>query len=185
MLPSEPRAAAVERVVLVGSMCSGKSTVAVELARRLGWEPLDLDRLIEAREGRTIPEIFRVYGEARFRAMEAEATAEVAERAGVVLAPGGGWITNPALLERLGPGTLAVWLQASPETVLARAGPGREGRPLLDVPDPLAAVRRLLAEREPLYRLAGFAVSTDALDAASVASLIENEIRTRGAVPRG
>lgn len=185
MPPSDAAGAPVERVVLVGFMCSGKSTVAVELARRLGWEHLDLDRVIEAREGLAIPEIFRVYGEARFRALEAEATAEVAERAGVVLAPGGGWITNPALLERLGPGTLAVWLQVSPETALARAGPGREGRPLLDVPDPLAAVRRLLAEREPLYRLAGYAVSTDALDAASVASLIENEIRTRGAAPRG
>lgn len=185
MPSSEPAAPPVERVVLVGSMCSGKSTVAEELARRLGWEHLDLDRWIEAREGRTVPEIFRVEGEARFRALEAEATAEVAGRSCVVLAPGGGWITNPALLERLGPGTLAVWLQVSPEVVLERAGPRREGRPLLDVPDPLGAVRRLLAEREPLYRLAGFAVSTDALDAASVASLIENEIRTRGAAPRG
>jgi shikimate kinase len=175
----------VDRIVLVGFMCSGKSTVAGELARRLGWEHLDLDRVIEAREGRTVPEIFRGEGEARFRALEAEATAEVAERRGVVLAPGGGWITNPSLLERLGPGTLSVWLKVTPETVLARAGPGRAGRPLLDVPDPLAVVRRLLAEREPLYRLAALAVATDALDPASVASLIEHEIRTRRAAPPG
>jgi shikimate kinase len=176
---------AVRRVVLVGFMCSGKSTVAAELARRLGWEALDLDRVIEAREGRTVARIFRESGEAYFRALEAAATAEAAERTGVVLAPGGGWITNPALLERLGPGTLSVWLQVSPETVLARAGPDRAARPLLDVPDPLAAVRRLLAEREPLYRLAAHAVSTDTLDPASAASLIEHEIRARGAAPRG
>ncbi|HEX2187255.1 MAG TPA: shikimate kinase [Longimicrobiaceae bacterium] len=185
MPASDPSPGAVDRVVLVGFMCSGKTTVAAELARRLGWEHLDLDRVIEAREGRTVREIFREEGEARFRELEAEATAEVAARRGVVLAPGGGWITNPALLERLGPGTLAVWLRVSPETVVERAGPVREARPLLDVPDPFGAVRRLLAEREPLYRLAGFAVSTDALDPASVASLIENEIHTRGAAPRG
>lgn len=182
---ARPEPCGIERVVLVGFMCSGKSTVAAELARRLGWDHLDLDRVVEAREGRTIPEIFREDGEARFRLLEAEATAEVAGRSGVVLAPGGGWATNPALLERLGPGTLSVWLRVSPESVLLRAGPVREGRPLLDVPDPLAAVRRLLAEREPFYRLADLAVSTDALEPASVASLIENEIRTRGAAPGG
>lgn len=175
----------MRRVVLVGLMCSGKSSVAEELARRLGWEALDLDREIEAREGRTIPEIFRVHGEAYFRRREAELTAELTGRRGVVLAPGGGWITNPALLERLGPGTFSVWLQVSPETVLARAGPVRAGRPLLDVPDPLPVVRCLLETREPFYRRADLAVSTEGVDVASVASLIEHEIRMRGATPSG
>lgn len=175
----------MERVVLLGFMCSGKSSVAAELAGRLGWEHLDLDREIEAREGRTIPELFRVYGEAYFRRLEAAATEEVAGRRGVVLSPGGGWITGPARLERLGPATLSVWLQVSPEVALERAGSSRGTRPLLDVPDPLAAARRLLAEREPLYRLADMAVSTDTLDPASVASLIEHEIRMRGAARSG
>lgn len=172
-------------MVLVGFMCSGKSSVAAALARRLGWEHVDLDAAIEAREGRTVPEIFRAEGEAYFRAREAELTAELAGRHGVVLSPGGGWITNPALLERLGADTLTVWLQVAPETVLARAGPDRGGRPLLDVPDPLPTVRRLLEAREPFYRLAGLAVPTDALDVESVASLIERQVRTRGAAPRG
>ena len=182
---SDPGAGGVERVVLLGLMCSGKTSVARELAGRLGWVHLDLDREIEAQEGQTIPELFRVYGEAHFRRLEAAATERVAGRRGVVLSPGGGWITNPALLERLGPATLSVWLQVSPELAVARAGPSRGARPLLDVPDPLSAVRRLLAEREPLYRLADMAVSTDTLDPASVASLIEHEIRMRGAAPAG
>ena len=173
--------APVRRVVLVGFMASGKSSVAAELAERLGWEHLDLDREIEAREGRTIPELFRVYGEEHFRALEAALTAEVAARERVVLSPGGGWITNPALLETLGPGTLAVWLRVSPEEVLKRAGPTRGSRPLLDVPDPLARVRSLLALRERLYARADLQVETDGRDTAAVAAEIEEEIRRRGA----
>lgn len=165
--------------MLVGFMASGKSSVAAELARRLGWEHLDLDREIEAREGRTIPELFRVYGEGWFRALEARVTAEVAGRRRVVLSPGGGWITNPELLERLGPGTLSVWLRVSPEEVLARVGPAPRDRPLLDVPEPLAAVRRLMAERERFYRLAEISVSTDGVDTASIASSIMREVRDR------
>ncbi len=171
--------------MLVGFMASGKSSVGAELARRLGWEHLDLDREIEAREGCTVAEVFRESGEARFRAREAELTAELAGRSGMVLTPGGGWITNPALLDRLGPGTLSVWLRVSPEAVLERLGPRRGERPLLDVPDPLPTIRRLLAEREPLYRRAALAVPTDGTDAATVASLIEHEIRTRGAALPG
>lgn len=171
----------LRRVVLVGFMGSGKSTVGAELARRLGWEHLDLDREIEAREGRTIPDLFRVYGEGRFRALEAAATEEAAGRARVVLSPGGGWITNPVLLERLGPGTLSVWLRVSPEAVLARVG--RSGdRPLLDVPDPARVVERLLAEREPLYQRADLRVDTDGLAVEEVVDRVEAEVRARGVV---
>lgn len=174
--------APVSRVVLVGFMAAGKTSVAAELAGRLGWEPLDLDREIEAREGRTIPELFRVYGEQHFRALEAALTAEVAARERVVLSPGGGWITNPDLLARLGPATLAVWLRVSPEEALKRAAPTRGTRPLLDVPDPLAKVRALLAERGPLYARAALHVDTDGRNTAEVAAEIEREIRRRGAV---
>jgi shikimate kinase len=167
-------------VVLVGFMGSGKSAVGAVLARRLGWEHLDLDREIEAREGRTIPEIFRTEGERRFRALEAEVTASLAGRTGVVLSPGGGWITSPGLLERLGPGTLSVWLRVSPETVLERVARTRADRPLLDVPDPLAAVRRLLREREPLYARAELVVDTDGRGVAEVAALVQEATRRRG-----
>lgn len=163
--------------MLVGLMGSGKSTVAAALAHRLGWEHLDLDREIERREGRTVPEIFRMRGEAGFRALEAELTRELAGRRRVVLSPGGGWITSPALLESLGPGTLSVWLRVSPETALARAAAAPGARPLLEVPDPLAALRRLLAERERHYALAGLAVDTDALEVEEVVDVVARAAR--------
>ncbi|HEX2079898.1 MAG TPA: shikimate kinase [Longimicrobium sp.] len=169
------------RVVLVGMMCSGKSAVGAALAPRLGWTHIDLDREIERAAGRTVREIFAAEGEAAFRRMEAEATARIAGRTGIVLSPGGGWMMNPALLDSLGVGTLCAWLQVSPEEAVRRslAAPGE--RPLLAGADPLAAVRRLLAEREPHYARAQLALPTDGRSADEVAAELDHVIRATNA----
>jgi shikimate kinase len=169
----------IRRVVLVGMMCSGKSAVGAALARRLGWEHLDLDREIERRAGRPIRDIFAQDGEAAFRRMEAEATARIAMRDGVVLSPGGGWMTNPDLLDSLGPGTLCVWLQVSPEEAVRRSASAPGERPLLAGADPLAAVRRLLGERERFYARAHLALLTDGRPVDALADEIHNVIRSR------
>lgn len=170
-------AEAVERVVLVGFMAAGKSTVGPLLAGRLGWQYVDFDDVIEARTGLPISEIFRVQGEAAFRAMEARLTDEFGCARGVVLAPGGGWITNPALLDGLCAGSLVVWLRVSPEEAVARALADDVHRPLLAGPDPLARARLLLAEREPLYYLADVVVDVDGREAADIAFEIAERIR--------
>jgi shikimate kinase len=173
----------IARVVLVGMMCSGKSAVGAELARRLGWTHLDLDREVERAAGRSVREIFAAEGEAAFRRMEAEATARIAERTGIVLSPGGGWITNPQLLDSLGAGTLCVWLRVSPEETVRRAAAEPGERPLLAGADPLAAVRRLLAERERFYARAELAVLTDGRSVGEVTDEIHNAIRARAHTP--
>jgi shikimate kinase len=167
-------------VVLVGFMCSGKSTVGRALAERLGWRFVDLDREVERRAGLRVAEIFAAHGEPAFRAAEAAATDEAAMHEGVVLAPGGGWITNPALLDRLGPGTLAAWLTVSPGEVLRRAAASPGERPLLLGPDPAGTVRRLLAERERFYARADLVVPTDGRDLDDVVLEIERELIARG-----
>jgi shikimate kinase len=174
----------VERIVLVGMMCSGKSAVGAALARRLGWAHLDLDREIERAAGRSVREIFAADGEAAFRRMEAEATRRLAGRTRVVLSPGGGWMTNPALLDSLGRGTLCAWLQVSPEEAVRRSAAAAGERPLLAGADPLAAVRRLLAEREGFYARAHLAVATDGRSAHDAAMHIHESIRDR-LVPTG
>jgi shikimate kinase len=171
--------AAVQRVVLVGMMCSGKSAVGAALARRLGWTHLDLDREIEREAGRTVREIFATDGEAAFRRMEAEATARIARRTGVILSPGGGWVTNPALLDALGPGTLCVWLRVSPEEAVRRSAAAPGERPLLAGTDPLAAIRRLLGERERFYARADVEVLTDGRSVDALADQINDVIRGR------
>lgn len=142
--------ALAERVLLVGMMGSGKTTIGKELARRLGWPYLDSDTMVEAHTGRTVPEIFDEQGEAAFRAEEARALAEAVTSDGpAVVAVAGGAVLDPDNRRRLAAGGTVVWLRADVETLTRRVGDGR-GRPLL-APDPAAALRRLSVERRPLY----------------------------------
>jgi shikimate kinase len=174
----EPRPE-IERVVLLGFMAAGKTAVGAELARRLGWMHLDLDVFIERREDRRIRDIFARDGEARFRELESAVTRDVAAMRGVVLSPGGGWITGPGNLEALGAATLSVWLVVSPEEAVRRAAAAPGERPLLAGPDPLAAARRLLEAREPLYARAALHVDTAGRTPGEIAGIIEAEVMAR------
>jgi shikimate kinase len=169
-------------VVLLGYMCSGKSTVGAALARRLEWSFLDFDVEIEHREGGTVKEIVDGAGQHVFRAMEAALTDEAAGAHGAVLAPGGGWITRPELLERLGPDTLSVWLRVSPPEAVRRLHADTIARPFRGEPDALPRVAAMLAEREPLYRLADLTVPVDGRTPEEIAFEVEQVVRTRGAV---
>ena len=168
----------VRRVVLVGFMASGKSSVGRILARRVGWEFVDVDRLIEEREGRSISEIFRTEGEERFRVLEAETTTEVLARRDVVVATGGGWPAREGRMAGLPAGTVSVWLRVSPEETIRRARRRPGLRPLLGGDDPLGVAKRLAAERDPYYRLATMSISTDLRSPTEVALEIEREIET-------
>jgi len=184
-MPRAERGRPVERIVLVGFMASGKSTVGRKLARILRWRFVDFDEEIERRTGRSVPEIFLRYGEPEFRRLEAELTREVARLHHTVLAPGGGWITQPELLDLFGPGTLVVWLRISPEEAVRRARRARTHRPLLAGPEPVARARDLLARREPLYALADLAIDVDGRPADEVAREIADRVRRLGAAPPG
>ena len=168
----------IQRVVLVGFMGAGKSTVGRLVARRIGWRFADLDREIERIAAATIPEIFRQWGERRFRELEREATLRFAECSGIVLASGGGWMVQPGLADVLGPGTFTVWLRVSAETVLARVGPTGKGRPMLAGSNPAGRVERLLAERDPVYARATLTVNADGRTAAEVADEVERTLRS-------
>jgi len=145
-----------ERLVLVGFMGSGKSTVGPLLAARLGWGFRDLDTWIEERTGRSVSALFRD-GEEGFRRLEVEAAREAAGLTHHVIAAGGGAFARPetrALL-RSGP-SATVWLRCGLESLLARI-PLDGSRPLAGSRETMAA---LLAERESSYRLADWTVDT-------------------------
>jgi len=169
----------VERVVLLGYMTSGKSTVGAALARRLEWGFLDFDVEIERRSGATVPEVVEENGAERLREMEAALTGEVAGTRHLVLAPGGAWITRPELLDRLGPGTLAVWLRVSPGETARRLRADTIDRPFRDLDDPVPSIARMIADRESLYRLADLSIPTDGRSTESIAYEIECVVRTR------
>ena len=148
------------RVLLIGFMASGKTTVGRQLAERLGWRFFDVDEEIVRRSGQTVPEIFREHGEAVFRALEARLAAEVRSTERAVIAPGGGWVTTPGALDGLPEGTFVVWLRVSAEEAVRRVGETAD-RPLLAGADPLDRARTLLAERESLYRRADLVLDVD------------------------
>ncbi|WP_456412656.1 shikimate kinase [Oceanithermus profundus] len=155
-------------VTLTGFMGVGKTRIGRELAQELMLHFVDLDRYIERQTGLSVADIFRYIGEAAFREMEAEAVRELVRRDHLVLSLGGGTYTNPEnrrlLLER-GP-VVALW--ASPETIHSRVlrKPGQ--RPLLAEGDALEKIRRLLAEREAVYREAHIHASTEGRPAREV-----------------
>lgn len=173
----------IERVLLVGFMGSGKTLVGQALARRLRWAFRDFDQEIRFRVGLPIPEIFRQHGEAHFRDMEREVGAGLLEGSSVVLASGGGWPADVGRMDDLPPGTFSVWLKVTAEEALRRAREEGPTRPLLAVADPLARARSLLADREPYYRKAHWALDSQAGTPEELAQRIEEEMNASGRRP--
>lgn len=149
------------RVLLVGFMGAGKSTVGPLLAGELGWTFVDVDRELERRTGLPVAGYFLRHGERAFRAEEARLTAELSSRDRLVLAPGGGWVAQPGSLEGLPAGTAVIWLRVGLDEALRRLEGTGETRPLLQGPDPRAAAAALLAQRTPRYALAHYAIDVN------------------------
>ena len=145
-------------IVLVGMMGSGKSSVGRRLAGRLGLSFVDADTEIETAAHMTIPEIFAQRGEAEFREGERRVISRVlTTRAPLVLATGGGAFMNAETRERVKELGISVWLKAEPDVLMRRVRK-RSNRPLLQTADPEATLRRMLAEREPVYALADITI---------------------------
>lgn len=146
------RAALGERaVVLVGMMGSGKSSVGKRLGARLGLPFVDADTEIETAAGMSIPDIFAQRGESEFRDGERRVIARIlTTRSPLVLATGGGAYMNADTRARIAELGISIWLRADFEVLMRRVRK-RSNRPLLQTADPEATMRRMLAEREPVY----------------------------------
>ncbi|HSM35013.1 MAG TPA: shikimate kinase [Longimicrobiales bacterium] len=170
------------RVVLVGFMAAGKTSVGAALARRLGWMFVDVDADVERAAGASIPEIFRREGEATFRRLEAAATEDALRSDAVVIASGGGWPSNPfADWPELPPGTVSVWLRVGGREAVRRArAQGLVDRPLLVGDDPAAAAEELLAARDAAYRQAAIHVDTGGRGPEEIAAELARAVRTAG-----
>jgi shikimate kinase len=164
-------------VALVGFMGTGKTVVGRILAERTGKKFLELDAMIEAKAGLSIPEIFRTEGEIGFREREIGAVKEIAGKKNAVIACGGGVVLNKINIDRLRRECVIVCLTASPGVILKRTTGDRGGRPLLDVADRARQVRELLAFRRPYYRgSADIIINTSRLKPETVADRIIKEL---------
>lgn len=151
---------ASKNIVLVGFMACGKTFTSRELARRLNRERVSTDEMIVEREKRSIPEIFAQSGEPYFRQVERQVVAEVAARDHLIIDCGGGVARDEVNFSALRTSGISFYLYASPEAIFRRTK-GKTDRPLLNVSDPLAKIKELLAERDPHYRKADFLIDSN------------------------
>ena len=139
-------------IILTGFMGTGKTTVGRLMADKLAYEFIDTDQLIEPQVGCTIAEYFRSHGEAAFRQRESELARELSGRDGLVISTGGRMMLDPANAAALSKTGRVFCLVATPEEILQRVSHDENERPLLQVPNPLEHIVRLLKEREEGYR---------------------------------
>ena len=142
---------------LVGMMGSGKTSTGRPLAERLGYGFVDADAVIEQAAGCGIPEIFDRDGEAGFRSLESQVLSAISQRHSLVVATGGGVVTQPENWGMLHSG-IVIWLDVVPDQLLQRLNADSTVRPLLQTADPEAALNALLNERRPLYAEADLTV---------------------------
>jgi shikimate kinase len=160
-----------DRVLLVGMMAAGKTTIGRAVAGRLGWPYYDNDELLRRATGQETRAVLEEEGEAALRRAESAAlTVALTEAGPLVASVAGGVVEDPLDRDRLRRGGFVVWLRATVET-LARRAEGTD-RPWLG-DDPLAAIRSLYAGRADLYQsVASLVVDVDALPADAVAERI-------------
>ncbi len=165
-------------IALIGFMGTGKTEVAKVLAIKLDKEYIELDAIIAGRAGKSIPEIFRIDGEIRFRELEIEAVKNIADKKNAVIACGGGIVLNTINVDRLKKNSVIICLTASPGVILKRTSVNKDGRPLLAVADRGQQVKKLLEFRRPFYRRAAdIVVNTSRRSIDSVAEIIMEMVK--------
>ena len=142
---------------LIGMMGSGKTSTGRPLAERLGYGFVDADAVIEQAAGCSISEIFQRDGEPEFRALERQVLNSISQRHSLVVATGGGVVTQKENWGLLHSG-IVIWLDVVQEQLLKRLQADRTVRPLLQTADPEVALNDLLAERKGLYAEADLTV---------------------------
>ena len=131
----------MQNIVIIGMPGSGKTAVSTMLAERLGIKIFDTDTIVSEKAGMTIPEIFAAQGEAGFRKLETEATAEVGKLSGNIISTGGGVVTVADNYELLHQNGVIVWIERDTNKL------ARDGRPISLSSD----LNELYAARLPLY----------------------------------
>lgn len=163
-------------IYLVGFMGTGKTCVGEALAKKKKWSFVDLDKLMELKEKKTISDIFAKNGEPYFRSLESKTLKEVAKELKFVVACGGGIVINKENIKVMQETGTVICLSASPEVILKRTC-GYSHRPLLNVGDPKQQIELLLKLRAPYYALADASIDTSKL---SVEKVVDKILKITG-----
>jgi XRE family aerobic/anaerobic benzoate catabolism transcriptional regulator len=164
-------------ISLIGMRGAGKTTLGNILARSLKVPFYELDALIVKDTGLSLREIFDLEGENYYRAVEERILDRVLKKTPGVIAAGGGLVMNPNSLLRLKLHTFVVWLQASPETLIARVRAGKDERRLSAHPDVRKQLKAILDRRTPHYAQADLVVNTTDKSAQAISKIIVDAFR--------
>ncbi|WP_276327678.1 helix-turn-helix transcriptional regulator [Bradyrhizobium erythrophlei] len=187
--PLAPRGASFSGIALIGLRGAGKTTLGRMLAKKIGWSFVELNKEIEAQNGLSVAEIIALYGQEGFRRMEQTALTQLlARKELMVLATGGGIVSEALTFDLILSSFYTIWLKAEPEEHMARVRRQGDLRPMADDRSAMAELRNILVSREPLYARASAVVDTAGLsvDAAaarlidSVRPVLQNEARSFG-----
>jgi len=162
-------------IALIGLRGAGKSTLGKMLAKKIDWNFVELNKVIEAQNGLSVAEIIALYGQEGFRRMEQAALRQLlARKELMVLATGGGIVSEPLTFDLILSSFYTIWLKAEPEEHMARVRGQGDLRPMADDRSAMAELRTILRSREPLYARASAVVDTAGLSVDSAAArLIE------------
>jgi XRE family aerobic/anaerobic benzoate catabolism transcriptional regulator len=176
-------------IALIGLRGAGKSTLGKLLAKRIGWNFVELNKEIEAQNGLSVAEIIALYGQEGFRRMEQAALNQLlARKELMVLATGGGIVSEPLTFDLILSSFYTIWIKADPEEHMGRVRKQGDLRPMAADRSAMAELRNILVSREPLYARASAVVDTAGLsvDAAAarlidtVRPVLQNEARAFG-----
>jgi XRE family transcriptional regulator, aerobic/anaerobic benzoate catabolism transcriptional regulator len=154
-------AARKKRIALIGLRGAGKTTLGSALASALGFEFVELDREIERNAGMALSEVFLLYGQAGYRRIERRSLGQMIEsHADMVMAVGGGIVSEPGTFNLLLLNCFTVWVKAAPDEHMARVVAQGDLRPMQGNAEAMEDLTRILEAREPLYRKADFTLDT-------------------------
>ena len=156
------------RLILIGPMGVGKSTLGMELAHRLGTSFLDTDEMVEGEAKKSVSEIFLDEGEERFRELESDALAQALDSDGIVALGGGACVAESAQAQLRNTKAPIVFLNISLSAISSRVGFDK-ARPLLAI-NPRSKWQELMEKRRPIYE--GLATTTITVDGRTVDDLV-------------
>src|SRR5216110_1743423 len=155
---------ALAGIALIGLRGAGKSTLGKMLAKKIGWKFVELNKEVEAQNGLSVAEIIALYGQEGFRRMEQAALSQLlARKELMVLATGGGIVSEPLTFDLILSSFYTIWLKAEPEEHMMRVRRQGDLRPMADDRSAMAELRNILVSREPLYARASAVVDTAGL----------------------
>ena len=160
-----------KNIIITGFMGTGKTVVAIELARKLKMEFIDMDQVIEERQGISISDIFARYGEKYFRAQENILIKELSQKENMVIATGGGTLLSSDNARMLGQAGEIVCLYADSQTIYNRVK-RKNDRPLLKGENVLSEIDHLLEERKKIYANIKWKIDTTNLNIQEVTDKI-------------